>query len=242
LREHDIPFHVISVLTSESLAAPQKMFDFYLSEGIEYVCFNVEESEGDHRSESFAQAGIEDAYYHFLSEFWRLSAAHPGRIQFIREIDDVQRNIFRPNGAGFLNQLATPFAIVSMDWTGNIATFSPELLGLKNALYDDFVLGNINRDRLVDLAKRPLLTRMKADIDAGIALCRECCEYFSVCGGGEPVNKLFENGSFATTETTYCRMTKMRAADLVLDRLERMPGFIEGREATLPSGSVSPVL
>jgi uncharacterized protein len=242
LREHDIPFHVISVLTSESLAAPQKMFDFYLSEGIEHVCFNVEESEGDHRSESFAQAGIEDAYYHFLSEFWRLSAAHPGRIQFIREIDDVQRNIFRPNGAGFLNQLATPFAIVSMDWTGNIATFSPELLGLKNALYDDFVLGNINRDRLVDLAKRPLLTRMKADIDAGIALCRECCEYFSVCGGGEPVNKLFENGSFATTETTYCRMTKMRAADLVLDRLERMPGFIEGREATLPSGSVSPVL
>jgi uncharacterized protein len=242
LRERGIPFHVISVLTSESLAAPQEMFDFYLAEGIEHVCFNVEESEGEHRSESFAQAGIEDAYYRFLSEFWRLSAANPGRIQFIREIDDVQRNILRPNGAGFLNQLATPFAIVSMDWTGNIATFSPELLGLKNAPYNDFVLGNVNRDRLVELAEQPLLARMKADIDAGIALCRESCEYFSVCGGGEPVNKLFENGSFATTETIYCRMTKMRAADLVLDRLERMPGFIEGREATLPSRSVSPVL
>jgi uncharacterized protein len=242
LREHGIPFHVISVLTSQSLAAPQEMFDFYLAEGIEHVCFNVEESEGEHRSESFAQTGIEDAYYRFLSEFWRLSAAHPGRIQFIREIDDVQRNILRPNGAGFLNQLATPFAIVSMDWTGNIATFSPELLGLKSPLYNDFVLGNVNRDRLVDLAEQPLLARMKADIDAGIAQCRESCEYFSVCGGGEPVNKLFENGSFATTETTYCRMTKMRAADLVLDRLERMPGFVDGREATLPSGNASPVL
>jgi uncharacterized protein len=242
LREHGIPFHVISVLTSQSLAAPQEMFDFYLAEGIEHVCFNVEESEGEHRSESFAQTGIEDAYYRFLSEFWRLSAAHPGRIQFIREIDDVQRNILRPNGAGFLNQLATPFAIVSMDWTGNIATFSPELLGLKSPLYNDFVLGNVNRDRLVDLAEQPLLARMKADIDAGIAQCRESCEYFSVCGGGEPVNKLFENGSFATTETTYCRMTKMRAADLVLDRLERMPGFVDGREATPPSGNASPVL
>jgi uncharacterized protein len=242
LKQHGLPFHVISVLTAASLAVPEEMFDFYLAEGIEHVCFNVEESEGEHRSESFAEAGIEDAYYRFLSEFWRLAAANPGRIQFIREIDDIQRNILRPNGASFLNQLATPFAIVSMDWTGNIATFSPELLGLKNALYDDFVLGNINRDRLVDLAERPLLARMTADIDAGIGLCRESCEYFSVCGGGEPVNKLFENGSFATAETTYCRMTKMRATDLVLDRLERMPGFVEGREATLPSGSVSPVL
>ena len=220
LRAHDVPFHVISVLTAESLTAPQEMFEFYLAEGIEHVCFNVEESEGEHRSESFAQTGIEDAYYRFLSEFWRLSAMHPGRLSFIREIDDAQRNIFRPRDAGFTNQLATPFAITSMDWTGNIATFSPELLGLKSELYDNFVLGNINRDRLVDLAERPLLKRMHADIDAGIALCRERCEYFSVCGGGEPVNKLFENGSFATAETTYCRITKMRATDLVLDRLE----------------------
>jgi uncharacterized protein len=242
LKRHGVPFHVISVLTGESLAAPREMFDFYLAEGIEHVCFNVEESEGEHRSASFAKVGIENAYYDFLSEFWRLSAEHPGAIRFIREIDDAQRNIFRPNEAGFFNQLATPFAITSMDWTGNIATFSPELLGLKSPLYDDFVLGNINRDRLVEMAERPLLKRMKDAIDTGVALCRESCEYFSVCGGGEPVNKLFENGSFATAETTYCRMTKMRATDLVLDRLERIPSLIEGREATLPFGSASSVL
>ena len=46
---------------------------------------------------------------------------------------------------------------------------------------------------------------------------------FSVCGGGEPVNKLAENGSFASTETAYCRLTKMRATDLMLDALERVP-------------------
>jgi uncharacterized protein len=242
LRRHDLPFHVISVLTSESLASPHEMFDFYLAEGIEHVCFNVEESEGDHRSQSFAAAGIEDAYYRFLSEFWRLSAAHPGKLHFIREIDDAQRNVMRPNEAPFFNQLATPFAITSMDWTGNIATFSPELLGLKNADYDDFILGNINRDRLVELANRPLLARMHADIDAGVALCRETCEYFSVCGGGEPVNKLFENGSFATAETVYCRMTKMRATDLVLDRLERMRLPVEDGELARLAEGASPGL
>jgi len=38
LRRHGVPFHVISVLTAESLAAPEEMFDFYLAEGIEHVC------------------------------------------------------------------------------------------------------------------------------------------------------------------------------------------------------------
>jgi uncharacterized protein len=241
LRRRGVPFHVISVLTAESLASPSEMFDFYLAEGIDHVCFNVEESEGDHRSESFAEAGIEDAYYRFLSEFWRLSAAHPGKIKFIREIDDAQRNVLRPREANFSNQLTTPFAVISVDWSGNIATFSPELLGLKNALYDDFILGNVNRDRLDELADRPLLARMRADIDAGVAMCRESCEYFSVCGGGEPVNKLAENGSFATSETTYCRVTKMRATDLILDRLERVGMSATAGEVALPAGSVAPV-
>jgi uncharacterized protein len=232
LRERGVPFHVISVLSAESLAAPREMFDFYLSEGIDRICFNVEESEGDHVSRSFADAGIEEAYYQFLREFWRLAAAAPGKFSFIREIDDATRLVLRPTEAVFFNQLAEPFAITSMDWSGNIATFSPELLGLKNAAYDDFILGNINRDSLAELARGPVLRKMAADIDAGIELCRQRCEYFSVCGGGEPVNKLSENGTFVSTETTYCRMTKMRATDLVLDLLDQL-----GHRVAEPSDS-----
>jgi len=222
LRRYDVPFHVISVLSTASLAAPREMFDFYVEEGIERVCFNVEESEGDHVSQSFADSGVETAYYRFLSEFWRLSAATPGKITFIREIEHALQQIIRPKDAPFGNQLVEPFAITSMDWAGNISTFSPELLGLKNAAYGDFLLGNINSDALVDLPGRANFTRMLEDIEAGVAMCRERCEYFSVCGGGEPVNKLAENGTFASTETTYCRMTKMRGTDLVLDALERV--------------------
>ena len=221
LRRHQVPFHVISVLSAASMAAPREMFDFYVAEGIERVCFNVEESEGDHVSESFGEAAVEASYYRFLSEFWRLSAAAPGKITFIREIEDAIGQVIRPSDVPFRNQLVEPFAITSMDWAGNISTFSPELLGLKNAAYQDFLLGNINRDALVDLPHSPNFARMLADIKAGVEMCRECCEYFSVCGGGEPVNKLAENGSFASSETTYCRLTKMRGTDLILDALER---------------------
>jgi uncharacterized protein len=134
-----------------------------------------------------------------------------------------------------------------MDWQGNIATFSPELLGLANAEDDTFVLGNVNRDSLTELARRPLLARMLADIRAGVALYRDTCEYFSMCGGGEPVNRLFENGTFVSTETVHCRMAKMRATDLVLDRLEQVrlaqdtDGQASGaRAAGAPPGAALP--
>ncbi len=222
LRSTNVPFHVISVLSSPSLAAPQEMFDFYVEEGIKEVCFNVEESEGDHVSQSFADAGIEAAYYQFLSEFWRLSASLPGSITFIREIEHAIRQVIRPDDAPFINQLVEPFAIVSMDWEGNISTFSPELLGLKNAAYNNFLLGNINRDTLTDFLDSPNLVRMMKDIGAGVRMCQETCQYFTVCGGGEPVNKMAENGTFASTETRYCRLIKMQATDLVLDAIERV--------------------
>jgi uncharacterized protein len=222
LRRRQLPFHVISVLTTASLAAPRAMFDFYVEEGIERVCFNVEESEGSHASQSLGRSDAESAYRRFLEEFWRLSGAAAGKIAFIREIEHALRTVLRPNEGAYFNELVEPFAVTSMDWAGNISTFSPELLGFKNKQYGDFILGNVNRDRLADLENSATLQRMHADIQAGVALCRERCQYFSVCGGGEPVNKLAENGSFISTETAFCRLTKMRATDLILDAIERL--------------------
>jgi len=239
LRRHNVTFHVISVLSAVSMAAPREMFDFYVEEGIERVCFNVEESEGDHVSQSFADSDVDGAYYRFLGEFWRLSSAMPGKIKFIREVEHALQQVIRPKDAPFSNQLVEPFAITSMDWAGNISTFSPELLGLKNAQYGDFLLGNINHDALVEMPQRGNLARMLKDIQAGVAMCRERCEYFSVCGGGEPVNKLAENGSFVSTETTYCRVTKMRATDLVLDALERVQQSPSGRTGPSPPFEMS---
>jgi len=222
LRSRSVPFHVISVLSPESMAAPREMFDFYVSEGIKEVCFNVEESEGGHTSRSFADADIETAFYRFLHEFWRLSSLHPGAITFIREIEHAIGQVVRPGDTPVHNQLIEPFAITSMDCEGNVSTFSPELLGLRNSAYGDYLLGNVNRGTLVELLNSPHLARMVRDIDAGVEMCRTSCQYFSVCGGGEPVNKMAENGTFASSETKYCRLAKMRTTDLVLDAIERV--------------------
>ena len=75
--------------------APREMLDFYLSEGIEDICFNVEESEGDHVSGLFAADDAKERFTRFLSDFWRLSR-QSGRIRFIREVDGMLPRVFRP--------------------------------------------------------------------------------------------------------------------------------------------------
>ena len=69
----------------------------------------------------------------------------------IREIDHMMTAIYRapPPGTPAAsaergNMLTTPFAVLAMDHTGNLATFSPELLGQKNAEYGDFTIGNVH--------------------------------------------------------------------------------------------------
>lgn len=234
LRDYSIPFHVITVLTTESMAVPDKMFDFYVSEGIDKVGFNVEETEGSHASITLKLNDVEGAYYRFLAAFWRRAAAEPDKIKFIREIEQAVRRVLRPHEASFSNELVEPFAVMSVDWAGNVSTFSPELLGQRSTAYQNFVIGNVNRDKLCDIARSPELQKLSADIAAGVELCRQTCSYFSVCGGGEPANKLAENGSFISSETRYCRTVKMQPIDLVLDSLDSF-----GQGLGTSSGSTS---
>jgi uncharacterized protein len=230
LRQRAIPFHVISVLSRASMAMPEAMHDFYVAEGIENVCFNVEESEGDYVSDMFAASDAEQQFRNFLMRFWQISRAS-GKVRFIREIDSMLSRIFRPNEIAMSNQQTEPFAMLNVDCRGNVSTFSPELLGHKHADYNDFVIGNINTDTLDEMRNSRWLAAMQRDIDAGVAACRESCEYFSVCGGGAPANKLSENGSFRSTQTAYCTLTQIAAVDLILEAFDRLEQAGEGDEA-----------
>jgi uncharacterized protein len=112
--------------------------------------------------------------------------------------------------------------MVNVDCHGNVSSFSPELLGLKNAEYGNFIIGNINTDSLDAMLRSDIMQAMSRDIAAGTETCRQSCGYFSVCGGGAPVNKLAENGSFRSSATSFCRLTQMVPTDLILDAFDRL--------------------
>ena len=233
LRQEGIDFHVITVLSAASLEDPEGLAEFYLEEGIDQVCFNVEESEGDHRSGLFEQADLRARFAGFLDRFWR-HARRRGQFRYIREIDSMLPRIMRPDGTVMMNEQVEPLGMLNVACTGDASSFSPELLGLKNPGYDDFIIGNVHRHSLAEMLASPPMRRMAADIAEGVEACRGSCGYFSICGGGAPVNKLTERGSFASDRTRFCELTHMVPVDLILAALERFDPLLQQASEPTP--------
>ena len=231
LKAANWPVHVLSVLSRASLEMPEEMLAFYISEGIDHVCFNVEESEGDYVSGLFQGAELRQRYQAFLRTFWHLARAD-GRVTFVREIDHALPRVFRPEGVRARNIQVEPLGMINVDSHGNVSSFSPELLGHKNADYGDFLLGNINSQSLAEIYQASIDSAFLRDITKGVEACRAHCEYFSVCGGGAPVNKFFENGRFDSTTTSFCTLTQMVPTDLILEAFDKF-------EQSLPDDGLS---
>ena len=91
---------------------------------------------------------------------------------------------------------------------------------MKHEEYGDFIIGNIFENSLKGALQSPKLNQIFRDIDAGLRKCSSTCAYFNACGGVAPSNKLYENGSFDSTETMFCRLTKQATVDIGLEYLE----------------------
>jgi uncharacterized protein len=220
LLAHAVPFHVITVLTRASLDYPDELFEFYLEHGIRHIAFNIEEIEGIHLSSSLNSSEICQRFGDFLERFYDLVQLSDEPF-VVREFASALAGIMADGDRGecFTHQ-TIPMAIVSVDCHGNFSTWSPELLGLRSPHYGDFTLGNVVTDSFDSVFTTPKFQHLSDDITAGIRSCQARCEYFPFCGGGAPVNKYFENGSFRSTETMFCRLTKKTVFDVVLHKLE----------------------
>ena len=219
LQRHGLAFGVISVLGMASLSKAQELHEFYQSEGIKNVCFNVEEIEGANTTSSLSSPDAVVKFENFMREFWNLTVKTK-RPYSIREFRQMFQNILTSEGRTVHNTLVTPFAILSVDHEGNFTTFSLELLGQKNEEYGDFIIGNFWKTKLENSLESNVFKRLSHDVAAGVDLCRKSCQYFPVCGGGSPVNKLYENGTFASTDTMYCRLHAQVIADIAVEIIE----------------------
>lgn len=78
-------------------------------------------------------------------------------------------------------------------------------------------------DSFAVAAESPRFAAMYRDIAAGVHRCQVVCSYFRYCGGGAPVNKYYENGTFDSTETLFCRLQRQAMLDVVLEKLQPRP-------------------
>lgn len=179
LREHNVPFHVICVLTDYSLDYPEEMFEFFLRCGTRSVCFNVEEVEGVHRSSTLSSVQSRARFTQFLETF--LNLAIPAGLN-VREHAGL-RKLLLSKDYGQVHGLCSPFTVVSVAGNGDFSTFSPELLTMKHDVFKDFVFGNVHSEPLLRILDMPKFRLIYDQIISGVDRCRSECDYFPLCGG-----------------------------------------------------------
>jgi uncharacterized protein len=210
LHARGLPFSVIAVVSNDTLDHADEFYSFFRDAGIRSLGLNVEEIEGVHLGSTLEYQGAEERYRAFLERLSYLCRQHPS--VRIREFTIAELLL---SGQPPAQSQTVPFRVLNVDYKGNFSTFSPELLDARSPEYGDFLLGNVLEDELQDALSSYKLGRIYRDITAGINSCAATCEYFAVCGGGTPGNKLFEHGTFSVTETMHCRLTQQVVHEVV---------------------------
>ena len=218
LRFHNIAFSTISVVAPEMLRDIEGTVDFFRSLGSKLIGFNVEEEEGNHEKSDLYHAFTKEAVSAFFRRLAALQREYPELR--IRELDSMRRHLQAPPDSDMLRATNQAGSIINFDVDGNVATFSPELLGISDPTYGPFIWANAVHGTWETLISNPAFQRVNAAIATGIRRCRDTCGYFSVCGGGDPSNKLAEHGRLDSTETNFCRLHVQAVADVVLEELE----------------------
>jgi uncharacterized protein len=183
LKAFGIPFHVIAVLTRESLSAPEAIFDFFEDRQPTRVHFNIEEIEGANCESSLNFSDVQFEVARFFQAYWDLIEGRKSN-QCIREIQSTVGAILEyGRGKQTINHLADPFSCISINCDGGVSTFAPELLSQNDTRYGNFVFGNILSDDMADIEKNEHLAKVEAAIARGNEQCEQTCDYFPVCGG-----------------------------------------------------------
>ncbi|MBJ6762816.1 GRRM system radical SAM/SPASM domain protein [Myxococcaceae bacterium JPH2] len=224
LQKHGVDVHALAVITSESLDHAESFLQFFLDAGISQIAINIEEIENSHDQSSLARhpRRQQERYGRFIAELFELWWPHRERVG-IREFEfiiDVAENLNRDPEFVPAPLVTKPGAMISVSSRGDIVPFSPELVGATSSRYHNFIVGNVHSlASFDDIRANSVYQQMARDVTAGVENCRRECGYYSLCGGGVPGNKYFENGSFDTTTTMFCQLQRKTLADVVVSAL-----------------------
>jgi len=225
LRAHGVPLHAIAVVTRATLAAPDAFFDWFVDAGVHEVGCNFDETEGRHRRSSLG--GHEEEHAAFLRRLLERSLASGGRL-VVRELAAAWSRVsaalpsWHHAGRDWPdNAQVMPLALITVAANGDFGTFSPEFIGQQHPRFGSFAIGNVHHQGYREALRGEAFARLWAGVYAGMQACARGCAYFAHCGGGSPVNKLYETGRLDSAETLYCRSMLQRPFDAVLAGVER---------------------
>jgi uncharacterized protein len=214
LKRHDIPFIVLSVITRDTIDQAAQILDFLRDLGWRWIGFNIEEQEA-------ANAAGDTPALEEARQFWRdvFTWCQQHRDVTVREVDRL---------LGFLGQEPVVRAadarhdlIPTVAWNGDVVLLSPELLGVHDPAYGDFIAGNVLADPLSAILRRTGELSYVREFLLGLERCKATCEFFEYCQGAHAGDRYFEHGTFTATETNHCRTSVQAPVSALADLLDR---------------------
>ncbi|MFF0226912.1 cyclophane-forming radical SAM peptide maturase AmcB [Streptomyces sp. NPDC004629] len=216
LRQAGIGFGMIAVVADVSPGAATDLYRFACELGCDDLGVNLAEKKG-------VYAGGQDPE-HSVVAFWEELAAcwqADPRIQ-VRELDHAYTYIREElSGAAALRADRPVMPLPMVTWDGDFLPLGAELAGFRSDRHGPFTAGNVLDTPLTVLAARAAEVPWVAEALAGVTNCREHCDYFAYCRGGQVANKYFETGRLDSTETDYCRTSKISLMEGILRYAER---------------------
>lgn len=209
LQKANVSFSVICVLDQNYISNPVVYEEFFLSNGIDEVTFNIPQPEGFNEVCFPTTEAFRQEYSEFINYFVRKRLSGGNTLKIV-QIENMFDRLIRPKERIRLDEHSA-LSIVSLNHTGEFSTFSPELAGYSHPLLGSFFVGRLFPYYSID---RHRIASFQREIDQGLNKCESTCTYYSVCGGGVPSTKMFETESFSSTEHESCIVDVQWLADI----------------------------
>lgn len=224
LQDKGVDFTVIGVLTDFSLDYPDEIYDFFVSNEITHVGFNIDEFGATDYISTYSKKdfpAIEEKYKNFMRRFLYLVDHDKGKLT-VREFNKIASIIAKSAVAesNIIKGVTIPFNIITFDVEGNYSTFCPELISATSPKWGRFTVGNIINQELDKASSTEKFQAINDEIQAGVTACKNSCPYWVFCGGGTPSSKFYETGRFDITETMDCRIHIKALSNTVIEYLQ----------------------
>nr|WP_206443932.1 cyclophane-forming radical SAM peptide maturase AmcB [Nocardioides sp. KC13] len=212
LRAHGIDFSMIAVV-DPSRAAAAEVLDFATELGASAVGINMEEREGINLDRPLPTTTT-------AREFWADAIAwsleHPDtEVRELERIASYLRLIRMGDRDWWESHRFDPLPTVTFN--GDVVLLSPELAGIKDGNYGDFIAGNVRHQSIGEILASANRLRYVAEFLDGLNRCSATCGFFDFCRGAQAGNRYFENGRFDTTETNYCRVSRQELVKALVE-------------------------
>jgi uncharacterized protein len=217
LRQHNIPFGMIAVVTQRTVGNPEILLNIAKTVGARSLAVNFEEAEDAHHRTVLDDSRVL-GFWKTLFEVWRQDTS---KLR-VREFASVLHSMYGICVPPPVEVSETPRAIdlfPTISYKGDVVLLSPELNGARSDRYNDFIVGNVLQEPLSRILKRAFTVPYVEDYLKGVGRCEGECDAFFFCRGGQASNKYFENGELDSTETAACRNSKKRLIAALIEAL-----------------------